>query len=221
MTEDFRAGVGALLRARPPKRVSLPDARDAAVLIPIVADPEPTLLFTVRSEHLPSHKGQIAFPGGSIDPQDASPVEAALREAEEEIGLPRQIVAVLGELDDLPTFVSGYVVTPVVGWLSHRPELTPNPGEVTEVLWVPIARLTEEIRAEAGFTHGGRAYPTEAWIWEDRVIWGVTARILRNFLTLLATADLVDAPAPTHAWGHPPSAAEISTEWPLPEGKVS
>ena len=221
MARAFRESVSALLRAHPPERVSLPDARDAAVLIPIVADPEPTLLFTVRSEHLPSHQGQIAFPGGSIDPQDASPVDAALREAEEEIGLHRDNVDVLGELDDLPTFVSGYVVTPVVGWLSHRPELTPNPGEVTEVLWVPIARLTEEIRAEPGFTHEGRAYPTEAWIWEDRVIWGVTARILRNLLTLLATADLVSAPGPTHAWGNPLIDDGTSPHWPLPEGKVS
>lgn len=211
MTSSFRDGVNALLRANPPKRVSLPNARDAAVLIPIVADPEPTLLFTVRSEHLSSHKGQIAFPGGSIDADDGSTIRAALREAEEEIGLSGTAVEVLGELDDLPTFVSGYVVTPVVGWLESRPELTPNPGEVTEILWVPMARLTEEIRAEPGFTHEGRAYPTEAWIWENRVIWGVTARILRNFLTLLATAGLVDAPGPTRSWRH----------WPVPEDKVS
>ena len=210
MTQAFRNGVSALLQAHPPKRVTLPDARDAAVLIPIVADPEPTLLFTVRSEHLPSHKGQIAFPGGSIDADDASAVDAALREAEEEVGLPIGSVEVLGELDDLPTFVSGYVVTPVVGWLTERPRLSPNPGEVTEVLWVPIAQLTEETRAEPGFTHRGRAYPTEAWIWEDRVIWGVTARILRNFLTLLASAGLVDEPAPTTSWGQL-----------FPEGKVS
>lgn len=211
MTAAFRDGVQELLRANPPKRVSLPDARDAAVLIPIVADPEPTLLFTVRSEHLSSHKGQIAFPGGRIDADDGSTVRAALREAQEEIGLDPEAVDVLGELDDLPTFVSGYVVTPVVGWLAARPELTPNPSEVTEILWVPIARLTEEIRAEPGFTHEGRAYPTEAWIWENRVIWGVTARILRNFLSLLATADLVAAPGPTRSW----------REWPIPEGKVS
>jgi 8-oxo-dGTP pyrophosphatase MutT (NUDIX family) len=211
MTQTFRDGVSALLQAHPPKRVSLPDARDAAVLIPIVADPEPTLLFTVRSEHLPSHKGQIAFPGGSIDPEDASATAAALREAEEEVGLAADSVEVLGELDDLPTFVSGYVVTPVVGWLEHRPELRPNPGEVTEVLWVPIARLSEEARTEPGFMHGGRAYPTEAWIWEGRVIWGVTARILRNLLTLLASRGLVEAPGPTTSWGR----------WPVPEDKVS
>lgn len=210
MAQPFRDSVSALLRAHPPKRVTMPDARDAAVLIPIVADPEPTLLLTVRSEHLSSHKGQIAFPGGAIDADDASAVDAALREADEEIGLPPTAVDVLGELDDLPTFVSGYVVTPVVGWLDQRPQLTPNPGEVTEVLWVPMARLTEEIRAEPGFKHAGRAYPTEAWIWEDRVIWGVTARILRDFLTLLGSAELVQPPGPTTSWN-----------WPVPEDKVS
>ena len=166
-------------------------------MIPIVSTPEPTLLFTQRTETLPSHKGQISFPGGSIDPDDDSAVAAALREAEEEIGLAAGLVDVLGELDSLHTFVSGYVVTPVVGWLDGRPDLRPNPSEVAAVLEVPVADLVEEIRAEPGFTHNGRTFPTEAWVWNDKVIWGVTARILRILLYRLAEAGLAERPGDT------------------------
>lgn len=211
MSQDFRARLGAALASHQPQRVSVDDARDAAVLIPIVAEPEPTLLFTVRTEMLPSHKGQISFPGGSIDPEDGDAITAALREAEEEIGLASDAVEVLGELDSFPTYVSGYVVTPVVGWLATRPELKPNLAEVAEVIAVPVSGLTEDIRSEPGFVHEGQSFPTEAWIWEGRVIWGVTARILRSFLALVADAGLMDAPGPTTSW----------TGWPIPEGRVS
>src|ERR687896_425441 len=113
MPAHFQDRLRRALNARKPRRVSLADARDAAVLIPVVGSPAPTLIFTVRTETLPSHKGQISFPGGSIDP-DESPVQAALREANEEIGIEPGAVEVLGELDSMPTFVSGYVIAPVV-----------------------------------------------------------------------------------------------------------
>lgn len=211
MSLDFHERLSAALDSHEPQRVSQAGARDAAVLIPIAAEPEPTLLFTVRTETLSSHKGQISFPGGSIDDADDDAVAAALRETEEEIGLAPDAVEVLGELDGFPTYVSGFVVTPVVGWLASPPQLRPNPAEVTEVLAVPIAALTDEIRSEPGFSHAGRTFPTEAWIWEERVIWGVTARILRSFLDLLAEAKLTTAPGPTTSW----------TGWPVPEGRVS
>lgn len=200
MGETFDRRLGAVLGARKPQRVQIDDAKDAAVLIPIVAQPEPTLIFTVRTDTLPSHKGQISFPGGSIDDTDASALDAALREAHEEIGLEPEAVRVLGELDTTPTFVSGYVVTPFVGWLEEVPKLDPNPAEVAEILKVPIAELIEEIRREPGFEHGGRSFPTEAWVWNDHVIWGVTARILRHFLELVAEAGLTAAPGPTKSW---------------------
>lgn len=200
MTEDFKARLATVLARREPERVSLSDARDAAVLVPIVAEPEPTLLFTLRTDHLPSHKGQISFPGGSIDDEDPSPQIASLREAEEEVGISPDQVEILGELDSVPTFVSGYVIAPFVGWLSEQPVLRPNPDEVAAVLQVPIADLTDEIRAEPGFTHAGRTFPTEAWVWRDQVIWGATARVLRLFLERLAEAGLIEAPAETTSW---------------------
>ena len=200
MTDHFREKLAGVLAKHPPQRVRIRESRDAAVLIPIVAEPEPTLLFTRRTEHLPSHKGQISFPGGSIDPEDPSPQVASLREAEEEIGVVPEAVEVLGELDSVPTFVSGYVIAPFVGWLHEEPELRPNPYEVAEVLHVPISQLTDEIRSEPGFEHRGRTFPTEAWVWRDQVIWGATARVLRLFLERLAEAELVDAPGDTLSW---------------------
>lgn len=210
MHDDFRAKLQAVLQGREPHRMTVPDARDAAVLIPIVADPEPTLLFTVRTDTVSSHKGQIAFPGGRVDPGDGSTTVAALRENQEELGIDPARVEALGELDSFPTFVSGYVVTPVVGWLAANPTIVPSPGEVAEVLHVPLAELVEDIRSEAGFTHAERTYPTEAWIWNDHVIWGVTARIVRSFLGILAHAGLAAPPGRTTSW----------TAWPIEDQPV-
>lgn len=192
----FKEALRDALHLRPAEQVPLHDARAAAVLIPFVAGPNPYLLFTVRTETLSSHKGQISFPGGSIDPNE-SPTAAALREAHEEIGLETDAVEVLGELDSLHTFVSGFVVTPVVGWLAQPPVLTPNPDEVARVLEIPVEELTEDIRREPGFSHRGRTFPTEAWIWNDEVIWGVTARIVRILKYRLAEAGLADPPGET------------------------
>ena len=191
MSGDFEEGLRAVLKRRAPRKPELDDVRDAAVLIPIISEPEPTLIFTLRSEDLPSHKGQISFPGGSIDPGETA-IEAALREAHEEIDLDPTRVRVLGEMDSLPTWVSGYLVHPVVGWLDERPDLHPNEAEVAAILEVPIAAITEEIRAEPGFTHAGRTFPTEAWIWDENIIWGFTARVLREFIGHLADAGLAD-----------------------------
>lgn len=211
MNDDFKNRLEKALATRSPARVSLDDARDAAVLIPIVATPEPTLIFTVRTETLSSHKGQISFPGGSIDEGDTDEIAAALREAQEEIGLDPTAVEVLGELDAFPTFVTGFVVTPVIGWLESEPVLEPNPEEVAAVLHVPLVQLNEEIRSEPGFLHRDRSYPTEAWVWNDNVIWGVTARIIRSFLDVVAAAGLAHPPGETTSW----------TGWPLPDTETA
>ena len=204
MEENFRRRLARALEEHEPLHATEEGARAAAVLVPVVGGAEPSLIFTLRTETLPSHKGQISFPGGSIDPSDADASAAALRESNEEIGLAPEDVDLLGELDTFPTYVSGYIVTPVVGWLGSMPELAPNPAEVAQVLVVPLSALTDAIRADPGFTHDGRTYPTEAWIWEGNVIWGVTARVLRSFLQLLGDAGLVEAPAGDGMWSRLP-----------------
>ena len=166
------------------------------MLIPVLGGPEPALLLTLRTETVSTHKSQISFPGGSLEPGESSE-KAALREAHEEIGLDPSQVRVLGELDQTPTFVSGYVITPVVGWVAPQPALQPNPNEVAALIVTPITELTEKIRVEPGFEHEGFSYPTEAWIYEGHIIWGVTARLLRMFLGLLAGAGLATAPGAT------------------------
>ena len=118
----------------------------------------------------------------------------------------RDDVRLIGELDSVPTFVTGYVVAPVVGWLEHLPALNANPHEVQEILEVPISHLVDANRVEPGYEHQGHELPTEAWLWEGHVIWGATARILRNFLNHVAEAGLGEPPGDTASW----------TAWNLP-----
>ena len=99
------------------------------------------------------------------------------------------------------------MIWPFVGWLAQKPVLRPNPAEVAAVLEVPIAALSDDIRREPGFSHNGFTYPTEAWVWEDRVIWGVTARLLRLLLQRLGEAGLATPPGPTKSWDFPPLAS--------------
>ncbi|MDP9224312.1 MAG: CoA pyrophosphatase, partial [Actinomycetota bacterium] len=126
MTRDFESRLSATLQERYPEVSEVPGARDAAVLIPIIGSPEPRLLFTVRTDTVSSHKGQISFPGGSLDPGDASAEDGALRETREELGIDTHQVRLLGRLDSVPTFVSGYVIHPIVGWLDELPPLEPS-----------------------------------------------------------------------------------------------
>ena len=150
----------------------------AAVLVPIVLYPAPSIVLTLRAEHLTRHPGQVSFPGGRIDPGDASPEAAALREAEEEIGLSAAAVEVIGRL---PTHVTGtgYRVTPVLGLLTPPVAPKPDPREVAEVFELPLAALTGPpgpYEEEAVFRGRLRRY----WVvpHERHRIWGATAAML-------------------------------------------
>ena len=153
----------------------------AAVLVPVIAHPdETTVLLTQRATGLRSHSGQIAFPGGRLDEDDGSPLAAALREAEEEIGLEASHVRPLGYLD---AYLSGtgYLVTPVVALVAPGAPLSLNPFEVSETFEVPLGFLMDPARHEIHEREwNGRLRRYYAIPFGDRYIWGVTAGIIRN-----------------------------------------
>jgi 8-oxo-dGTP pyrophosphatase MutT (NUDIX family) len=156
--------------------------RPAAVLIGLREGTQPRLIFTVRTDHLTSHAGQVAFPGGRTDPADGNPLTTALRESEEEIGLERRLVTPLGYLDSFET-ISGFCITPVVARVAANAQLYAAPAEVAEVFEVPLAFFLEPAnlrryvmdyrghrREMVEFVHGGHR------------IWGATAAMLLNLL---------------------------------------
>ena len=163
--------------------------RQAAVLIPIVMRSEPTVLLTLRTAHLSTHSGQIAFPGGKVDESDADVVAAALREANEEVGLTPEFVDVLGQL---PVYVTGSVfhVTPVVALVSPGFSLHPNPFEVADVFEVPLQFLMNPAHHRHHlFDWQGAQRQWLSMPYQDgateRFIWGATAGMLRNFYRFL------------------------------------
>jgi 8-oxo-dGTP pyrophosphatase MutT (NUDIX family) len=159
----------------------------AAVLLPIVARGEPMILFTKRTDRVGHHKGQISFPGGVMDPTDASLLDAALRECEEEIALPRAAVEPLGALDDTETVATSFVITPFVGLIREPVAWQPDGEEIERVIEVPFAALVEEgsFRAEI-VTRDGIERPVYYFDYEGDTIWGATARILVHYLELVS-----------------------------------
>lgn len=161
----------------------------AAVLVPIVMRSEPTVLLTLRTAHLSTHSGQIAFPGGKVDASDVNAVDAALREAHEEVGLACEFVEVLGQL---PVYVTGSVfhVTPVVALVSPDFSLHPNPFEVADVFEVPLQFLMNPAHHRhhlvdwQGVPRQWLSMPYQDGATE-RFIWGATAGMLRNLYRFL------------------------------------
>jgi len=154
--------------------------RPAAVLIPVVDHPEPTVLLTQRAQHLPNHPGQISFPGGKIETTDADPLDAALRETEEEIGLDRAHAEPLGYLDLYMTTL-GYRIVPVIARVKPGFTLTLNQGEVDNAFEVPLAYLMDQANVQRHSREWqGMMRHYYAITFGERYIWGVTAGILRN-----------------------------------------
>jgi 8-oxo-dGTP pyrophosphatase MutT (NUDIX family) len=195
----------ALAGQEPARRHPLPEGA-SAVLLPLVSSPGgdgPAVLFTRRSAGLTSHAGQISFPGGRIGPEDKGPVDAALRETEEEVGIAPRNVEVLGHLDDYVTYYGRLVCTyvGVVRAGSPAPRIA-SPEEVAEVLVVPLARFLDasiyEARALPGSTRSDRV--VHYWqVRPDATIWGITAELLAKFL------------ARVHGWEPPKEPRFIST----------
>lgn len=158
----------------------------AAVLVPIVDRGEPMILFTKRTDRVGHHKGQISFPGGVMDPTDDSLLEAALRECEEEIALPRASVEPLGALDDTETVATQFVITPFVGLVRTPVAWQPDGNEIERVIEVPYAALVEEgsFRIEI-MSRDGVERPVYFFDYQGDTIWGATARILVHYLELV------------------------------------
>jgi 8-oxo-dGTP pyrophosphatase MutT (NUDIX family) len=160
--------------------------REAAVLIPIIKrDDGLTVLFTKRTDHLANHPGQISFPGGHREEHDETPDHAALRETEEEVGLPTSYVQVIGRLNDYITR-TGFRVTPVVGLVDVPFPVKPDPYEVAEVFEVPLAFLMDQ----SNHKKCSRIFmEKERFFWampyDEYYIWGATAGMLRNFYEFL------------------------------------
>jgi 8-oxo-dGTP pyrophosphatase MutT (NUDIX family) len=156
--------------------------RPAAVLIALVRRGDDlSVLYTERSPDLRSHSGQIAFPGGKIDPDDDGPADAALREAMEEVALVRGDAEILGYL---PAYFTGsnFLITPVVAVVRPSGAFAPNPGEVKSVFEVPLALLMQaESFGTYKISHGGEEHSTWQILHEGLVIWGITANLTRRF----------------------------------------
>ncbi|MDI7860857.1 CoA pyrophosphatase [Rhizobiaceae bacterium n13] len=155
--------------------------RDAAVLVPVIDDGgQANVIFTLRTATLRSHSGQIAFPGGAIDPEDRSAEEAALRETEEEIGLSRSYVETVGRLPDYVSF-TGFRITPVIGVVTRGYHLTLNPVEVDEVFEVPLSFLMDpRNHRQDSIVRQGIERHFYQMPYGERNIWGITAGIVRS-----------------------------------------
>ena len=177
LRESLRASLDPVDRT-----FDVPDGRrPAAVLLPLVDGLEASVVFTRRTDELPRHPGEISFPGGMWHDDDPDLLATALRETEEELGLSRDLVDVLGSLEALQTYTTGFTIAPFVGALDVDPDFTANPAEIAEVLEFPVSRLldAEEPRT---WTRDDEVYRGFVYELDGHTIWGATARILHDFL---------------------------------------
>jgi len=172
-----RQQIERVLRHRKIERITGENLKASAVVVPLFLDRgQYHILFTERSDEVVFHKGQVCFPGGAREPSDSDLLQTALREAKEEVGLDANDIEILGELDDIVTLVSGYVVSPFVALIPHPYRLKTNGKEVKGTFTVPLSFLMDE----ANFKQDSNSYE-----YEGHIIWGATARILRQFIGLL------------------------------------
>lgn len=182
--EELRAH----LEQKPGRLLNLPGLtlRESAVLVPLFErEGVPHALFTKRPVTLRTHAGQISFPGGSRDATDPTPLHTALREAEEELGIPQDAVKVLGLLDEIPT-ITEFRIAPFVGVIPGDLAYRPNPDEIAEIIEVPLPHLLSgaTFRVEQ-YEVRGRLRDVYFYDYQGHTIWGATARILRDLLQIV------------------------------------
>lgn len=195
--ETLRRRLDAALSRHPRIALDRSDLISAAVLLPITDRGGPHVLFTKKSDAVPHHKGQFSFPGGICEERDASRVETALREAWEEVGIPAEAVEVLGLLDDIATRATPFVITPVVGIIRGALDFKPDGREIERVIEVPLDLLRDPaiFRTEI-WERGGEPHPVHFYqVSVEDVVWGATARILKQFLEIVDEPDQPEAKA--------------------------
>jgi 8-oxo-dGTP pyrophosphatase MutT (NUDIX family) len=176
--------------AKPDRRAAIPNGKAAAVLVPIFErSGEGHLLYIRRSENV-SHQGQVAFPGGRVEPTDRDLGETALREAFEEVGIAPETVDLLGLLPFKNTIVSGYLVAPFIGAIPEPTGLAHDPREVAEVFSVPLSALADpRYRGTYEFRRGASTYSQPAILYAGQTIWGLTYRITLEVLEILHSPE--------------------------------
>ncbi len=175
----------AILARRPAIEIDAPQYRRAAVLVPLIRDGhEWSILFSRRSLNLAAHSGQIAFPGGGVEPGETFEA-AAVREAQEEVGIHGDAVELIGRLDDVVTN-SGFLVAPFVGLVRERIKYVLHEAEVQEVFEVPVDALLARSQPDVQYvTFQEGRYPAYFYRYGDYEIWGLTGRMLKSFLDLV------------------------------------
>ncbi|MEK7204453.1 MAG: CoA pyrophosphatase [candidate division NC10 bacterium] len=181
---DLRDGIADALHSRVPRRADRPDFRQAAVLLPLYqSEAGPHLILTKRTEEVPTHKGQIAFPGGGFEEGDADLLTTAIRETREEIGLDPGDVEILGSLDDTVTVTSRHVVRPFVGFVPHPYTYRLDPFEIERLIHLPILPLFAGAPfREERWERDGQPVIVYFYEYEGDTVWGLTARILKQFV---------------------------------------
>jgi 8-oxo-dGTP pyrophosphatase MutT (NUDIX family) len=184
--KDFVDQIRTILSSRKRRIIEHPRFSHAAVLVPLFEKgADCHLLFTKRSDHVKYHKGEISFPGGGVDEEDLEPIRTALREAHEEIGLKEEDVQIIGILDDIIT-ITEFIVTPIVGLFPYPYPFKVSEVEIAELIEVPLSSLLhEECFSEREIVRSGQKEIVYAYQYEKHLIWGATARILKQFLDLI------------------------------------
>lgn len=184
--EAVRKKVEAALADRRRRVVDSESLIPAAVLLLLTNRGGPHVVFAKRTEDVAHHKGQFSFPGGIVETWDGSRLETALREAQEEIGLPPSAVEILGTLDDTETRATQFVITPFVGLIREPVHYIPDGKEIERVLEVPLAALLDPaiFRVEM-WERDGEIHPVYFYEYNGETIWGATGRILKQFLDLV------------------------------------
>jgi 8-oxo-dGTP pyrophosphatase MutT (NUDIX family) len=188
--KDFIDQIRNILSSRQRRTIEHPPFSHAAVLIPLFKKGEDChLLFTKRSDQVKYHKGEICFPGGVVDEEDLELISTAIREAFEEIGLRESDIQIIGVLDDIVT-ITEFIVTPIIGLFPYPYPFKVSEMEIAELIEVPLSSLLDEdCFSEREIFRGGQKEIVYAYQYGKHMIWGATARILKQFLDLITSSE--------------------------------